>query len=95
MINIYTVDEVKGDVTFLKNKKKELYQRIGDNSKPFKVKDGVIENVLINAKSGYDLKYNLNGRHGFSVWKMNKCIVNNIWEQKNAEENRESILKCL
>ncbi|HEY4755802.1 MAG TPA: hypothetical protein VIH28_07105 [Ignavibacteriaceae bacterium] len=82
--------EKKGDVTFLADAKGRLFQQIGSNE-PFKVKEGKISYRHISTKNGIEIKYNTNGVWGFTLFKREKAMEDNIWTLAEAERISEEI----
>lgn len=77
--------EVKQDITFYKDDKEKIYQRI-KNGDIFKVKNGEISYKKIKQVNGYIIKYNTNGIYGFSIWKGNKNLEDRFWSLLEIEE---------
>ena len=77
--------ETKGDIKFFKDEKGKLYQQIGDGE-IFKVKNGNITYKAIKKVNGYNIKYNVNGIYGFSVFKGKQNLEDRIWTLAEAEQ---------
>lgn len=82
--NPLTFKEQKGDVSFY-DSPKGLYQQLGV-ADPYKVRNGTMTYKHILRKYGYDIKYNNNGVHGFSIFKGKKLLEDNIWKFSEAEK---------
>jgi len=52
----------------------------------FRLKDGFIQNTLIRCFKGREIKFNINGVHGFSVWKNKICLEDGIWSIDECEK---------
>ena len=74
--------EIKGEVKFYENEKGKLFQEV--NGELLKVKDGRIAYRDIKKLPLYLIKYNLNGVHGFSIFKGSKLLEDNIWSLEEA-----------
>lgn len=81
----FTHIETKGIVSFYKDKKGNLFQKLGC-LKPFKVKDGKMTYKQIMNVRGLNIKYNNNGIQGFSIWKGKTNLEDNIWTTDEAEK---------
>ena len=77
-MNGYILIEKKGDIEFYEDSKGTLYYRIGKNDIS-KVKDGKIAYMIMGKVNGFIIKYEKNGVHGFSIWKGNVCLEDNLW----------------
>ena len=82
--------ETKGDIKFFKDEKGKLFQQIQEGE-IFKVKDGNIANKTIKKVNGCNIKYNLNGVYGFSVYKGNTNLEDRIWTIAEAERIAKEI----
>lgn len=76
--------ETKGDVRFFKDEKGKQFQKLA-HGEPYKVRDGKMTYKHLNSIGKYDIKYNNNGVHGFSVWKGKKCLEDNMWVYADAD----------
>lgn len=82
--------ESKGDVHFYKDADGNQYQQLGSNE-PFKVRDGKMTYKFIGTESGFDIKYNNNGVHGFAIFKGKKSLEDNIWTYAEAQRIAKSM----
>jgi hypothetical protein len=89
---MYKQTEIKGDITFYKDDKGKLYQKIQDNE-IFPVRNGVMAYKLIHRVGGIEIKYNLNGVHGFCVFKRHSNLEDNIWSLNRAIEIAKELNK--
>lgn len=82
---MYKLIETKGDVTFCEDAKGKQHQRIrmGDI---FPVRNGNMAYKQIQKVGNFDIKYNLNGVHGFCVFKRHENLEDNIWTLERAIE---------
>ena len=78
------VIETKGEVKFIEDEKGKLYQQIGEGDL-LKVKNGAMTYKRIKTVNKYIIKYNLNGVHGFSVWRSSTNLEDGIWSFSEAE----------
>lgn len=78
------VTEIKGDIKFLENEKGKLFQQIKDGE-PFRVANGAMRHKPIKKVNGYQIKYNVNGVHGFSIWTGGRNLEDCIWTIAEAE----------
>lgn len=77
------ITEKKGDITFYENERGKLFQQIQDGD-IFPVKDGKMSYKLIQSMGQYSVKYNLNGVHGFSVFKGSTSLEDRFWNVQDA-----------
>lgn len=76
--------ETKGDVSFFKNDKGKLYQKLGAQD-IYPVANGKITFRYISTVRGIDIKYQNNGCNGFTLFKGKTILEDNIWEYAKAE----------
>lgn len=82
--------EQRGEVLFQSDSKGKLFQKIGEGE-PFRVKDGRMAYKHIKTVSGLDIKYNINGVFGFSVWRGKHNLEDNFWTLADAERVAKTI----
>ncbi len=73
-----------GDVKFYEDEAGNLYQTINGGD-PFKVVEGRMKYILVKHIGRYNIKYNTNGLHGYSVWQGKTCWGDNWWAYEYAE----------
>lgn len=83
-LNVYfknTYEELKGKVIVFKEGSYliEHYEYI-------KNVNGKMKYKLIRNFKGRKIKFNLNGTDGFSVWRNNICLEDNLWSVNDCEE---------
>ena len=77
--------ETKGDVCFFLNEKNKMFQQIG-SGEMLPVKDGKITYKPIKKVGLVEIKYQLNGMNGFSLFKGRTLLEDNIWSLERAED---------
>ena len=77
--------EIKGDVEIYENEEgKEIHEiATGDI---VEIKDGDIKYFLIERIGIFDIKYNVNGIYGYSVFRADTCLEDRIWDLEQARE---------
>ena len=73
-----------GVVKFYEDEAGNIYQSL-NGGEPFKVIDGRMKYILIKRIAGYNINYNTNGLHGYSIWKGDTCWGDNYWAYEYAE----------
>ena len=77
--------DTKGDVSFYEDAFGQQYQSVlGQDA--FAVKDGKMSYKKIATWKGYTIKYNVNGCNGFSIWKSDLHLEDNIWTLKSVKK---------
>lgn len=78
--------DVRGDITFYRNKKGERFQSIGCmDDRKYPVKKGK-KTVYITSYGEYRICYHLNGQYGYVAYKDDEKIFDGVWSLEEVFE---------
>lgn len=83
--------ESKGDITFYLDSKGNKYQKIGSDT-PYKVKESKSTYKHVKTLGMFEVKYNLDGRRGYSIWRGKRMLQDNFWSLDEADSILKTIL---
>jgi hypothetical protein len=85
------VTEIKGDVTFYEDSKRNKYYQIY-GQEIYRILNGNMQYTKFEIDGLYVIKFNNNCIDGFSIWKDNQLLDKGFWELHKVKERIKELI---